>query len=193
MNVPRFSRNVFLAIVPAALVWLAVLGFYNRFLTIGAENLLHLTEVPNVTKLDPLSRDPHYVTVRRTDFPPAKAQVYSVRVTDVHYHLVLLMALFLATPVPWKERLSNLGWAVMVTIFFDLLLLFFWVKFAYATQLGDWSLANYGAFGRNFFGLGKHLLDLPFKLGLPLALWAAFYYPSLVASTRGGAASPRPG
>ena len=77
--------------------------------------------------------------------------------------------------MPWRERLANLGWAVLIAVFFHLLLLFFFVKFVYATQLGAWSLAHYGAFARNFFGLGKHLLDLPFKLALPLVLWAAFY------------------
>ena len=39
---------------------------------------------------------------------------------------------------------------------------------------------HYGAIRRNFWGLGKHLLDLPMKLALPLALWVGFYYPRLV-------------
>ena len=90
--------------------------------------------------------------------------------TDLHFHLVLLGALFLAVPgVPWRKRLENLGWAVLVTVFFDLFLCFFVVKCAYATKLGAWSLAHYGPFARNAYGLVQHLLDLPFKLGLPLA------------------------
>jgi hypothetical protein len=39
----------------------------------------------------------------------------------------------------------------------------------------DRSARHYGPVARNFWGLGKHLLDLPLKLGLPLLLWAAFY------------------
>ncbi len=174
----KLARNLLLWLLPVALTWIFLTGFYNRFLSISAENLLHLGESPNVTQLNPHAQEAHYVTVHRSDFPPAKNQVYSIRVTDIHYHLVLLAALFLATPsLPWKKRLGDLGWAVLITIFFDIVLLFFWVKFAYATQLGDWSAANYGAFSRNFWGLGKHLLDLPFKLALPLALWSAFYLP----------------
>jgi hypothetical protein len=59
------------------------------------------------------------------------------------------------------------------------------VKFVYATQLGDWSMSHYGAFARNFWGLGKHLMDLPFKLALPLVLWAAFYFEPLMGAVRG--------
>ena len=56
----------------------------------------------------------------------------------------------------------------------------FWVKFVYATQLGSWSAANYGPWQQNFWGLGKHLLDLPFKFSLPLLLWAGFYLRQLL-------------
>jgi len=176
----KLARNVALWLLPAAVLWVLATGFYNRFLTVSTQNLLHLAESPDGTELHPYVEDDHYVTVHRRDFPPARSRVYSVRVTDIHFHLVLLLALFLAPPgVPFRHRLANLGWALLVTVFFHLLLFFFWVKFAYATQLGEWSLANYGAFARNFFGLGKHLLDLPFKLALPLALWAFFYFPLL--------------
>jgi len=172
-------RNVLLALVPVWLVWALLTPFYNRFLLVSTRNLLHLTESPSVTELP--RRDEHYAYVQRMDFPPAKSLVHSFRVTDLHFHFVLLGALFLAVPgIPWRERLSNLGVASVITIFFDILLLFFYVKFVYATQLGDWSVTHYGAFARNFWGLGKHLLDLPFKLSLPLVLWAAFYFRRLV-------------
>lgn len=179
----RLIRNILLWIVPVWLLWMAVTPVYNRFLKTAAENLLLLTESPNVTRL--LAQDPHTTHIRRRDFPPSRSVVGSVRVTDLHFHLVLLAALFLAVPdVPWRERLANLGWAVLIAVFFHLLLLFFWVKFVYATQLGSWSLAHYGPFARNLFGLGKHLLDLPFKLSLPLILWAAFYIGRLLEGVR---------
>lgn len=183
MQVPKLARGVLLWLLPTAVVWVLLTGFYNRFLTISAENLLHLVESPDVSQLEPHPRDDHYVSVIRRDRPPALSRVYSVRVTDIHYHLVLLGALFLAVPgVAWRKKLENLGWALLVTVFFDIVLLFFWVKFAYATQLGAWSAENYGPFAQNFYGLGKHLLDLPFKLALPLALWVAFYLPQLRAA-----------
>jgi len=182
-------RNVLLALVPVWLVWFLLTPVYNRVLLTSAKNLLHLTESPNVTELP--RRDEHYAYVQRLDFPPAKSLVHSFRVTDLHFHFVLLGALFLGVPgIPWRERLSNLGVACLITVFFDIFLLFFYVKFVYATQLGDWSMTHYGAFARNFWGLGKHLLDLPFKLSLPLVMWAGFYYRRLTSSSAPRRSSP---
>ena len=172
--VPRLIRNALLWVVPVALVWLLLTPAYNRFLLGSAENLARWTESPNVTELP--RQDTHFAYVHRIDFPPARALVYSFRVTDVHFHLVMLGVLFLAVPgIAWKERMSNLGWALLITVFYDILLVFLYVKFAYATQLGAWSLAHYGPFARNFWGLAKHLFDLPFKFALPFLLWAGFY------------------
>ncbi|HET9227953.1 MAG TPA: hypothetical protein VFR31_14860, partial [Thermoanaerobaculia bacterium] len=152
----------------------------------AAENLLQITESPDASDL--YLRGKHDAFVQRRDLPPAKSLVHAFRVTDLHFHLVLLGALFLAVPgVPWGKRLENLGLAVLVTIFFDLFLCFFVVKAAYALRLGAWSLEHYGPFARNFYGLVRHLLDLPFKLGLPLLLWAGFYLGRMLEETR-----PRP-
>jgi hypothetical protein len=170
----RLVRNALLWLLPVWAVWTGLTPFYNRFLLIASENLLHVTESPDVTRMVPKGR--HDAYVMRRDLPPARSLVHAFRVTDVHFHLVLLGALFLAVPgVPWRRKLENLGSAVLVTIFFDLFLCFFVAKAAYATRLGAWSLAHYGPFARNAYALARHLLDLPFKLGLPLVLWAVFY------------------
>ena len=178
-----FIRNALLWLLPVALLWVVAAPVYNRFLLGSAQNLVRLTESPDVTNL--LRKDDHFAYVARRDFPPAKSLVHSFRVTDVHFHLVMLGALFLAVPrIPWRRRLENLGWALLITIFFDIFLVFFYVKFTYATQLGAWSAAHYGSFAQNFWGLGKHLFDLPFKLTLPFLLWAAFYLGDLMTELK---------
>lgn len=178
----RLVRNILLWTIPAWAAWTLLTPFYNRFLVTAGENLLQISESPNVTDLDLREQDAY---VQRRDFPLAKSLVHSFRVTDLHFHLVLLIALFLAVPgVPWREKMENLGWAVLVTVFFDLFLCFFMVKGAYATRLGPWSLEHYGPFARNFYGLGRHLLDLPFKLGLPLLLWSGFYLGRMMEEIR---------
>lgn len=170
----RLVRNALLWLIPVALVWLLLTPIYNRFLLGSAQTLVRATESPDETNL--LRKDDHFAYVQRRDFPPAKSLVSSFRVTDVHFHLVMLGALFLAVPgVPWRRRLESLGWALLITVFFDILLIFLYVKAAYALRLGAWSLAHYGAFSRNFWGLAKHLFDLPFKFSLPFLLWAGFY------------------
>jgi len=186
LPVGRLLRNLLLALVPVVLVWMLITPYYDRFLTESGEVLLHLIESPNVSELLPAARDPHYALITRLDFPPSRRNVSSFRVTDLHFHLVLLAALFLAVPgVPWKQRFSNLGVALLVAVFFHLLLVVFWVQFVYATQLGTWSLEHYGAFSRNCWGLGKHLLDLPVKLAFPFVLWAAFYLDRLLPPAEG--------
>jgi hypothetical protein len=178
----RFVRNLALAVVPAAIVWLLLTPIYNPFLTAATERLLHFTESPDVTRLHYLD---HFAQVVRLDYLAEKGYLYRIRVTDLHFHLILTFALFLAVPgIEAKRRWENLGWATLVSVFFDLLLYFFFVKFVYATQLGDWSRAHYGTFAQNFWGLGKHLLDLPFKFALPLILWAAFYIRDFTAHIR---------
>jgi hypothetical protein len=176
-------RNALLWVVPVALLWLLLTSVYNRFLLGSAQNLVHLTEFPNVTDL--LRKDTHFAYISRRDFPPARSLVNSFRVTDVHFHLIMLGVLFLAVPrVSWRKRLENLGWAFLITVFFDIFLIFFYVKATYAVRLGAWSLAHYGAFARNFYGLAMHLLDLPFKFSLPFILWAAFYFEDVRAGVR---------
>lgn len=178
-----FVRNALLWVVPVVLLWTLLTPVYNRFLLGSAQNLVHLTEYPSVTDL--MRKDNHFAYISRRDFPPSRTLVHSFRVTDVHFHLIMLGVLFLAVPgIPWRRRLENLGWAFLITIFFDIFLIFFYVKSTYATQLGPWSLAHYGAFARNFWGQSAHVLDLAFKFALPLLLWAGFYYRDLTAGIR---------
>jgi hypothetical protein len=175
----QLMRNTLLWLVPAAILWVLATPIYNRQLLHIASGVLHVVERPAVTDLLPKGNDDAYVV--RKDFPPARALAYTFRVSDLHFHLILLAALFLGVPgIAWRERLGNLVIAAAVTVCYDILLVVFVVKFAYATQLGDWSLSHYGALARNFYGLGKHLLDLPFKLALPLLLWSVFYLPQML-------------
>jgi len=167
-------RGVLLWIVPVTVVWALATPIYNRVLGRTTERLVRATERPASTRLH--FKGAHDLLVTRSDYGGGQGFLYSIRVTDCQFNLLLVGALFLAAPgEPWRRRLAALGWALAVTVVFHLLLLFAWVKFVYATQLGDWSLLHYGAFGRNFWGLAKHLLDLPLKFALPFALWAGFY------------------
>ena len=176
-----FVRRVILWLLPVAFLWSLIAPPYNIFLTEATENVIRLTESPKVTRL--VAQTEHYFVITRTDFSTAKGWLYSVRTTDAHFHFIMLWAFFLATPgVRWRQRLENLGTATLVAVFFQILLLFCWVKFAYATQLGEWSGTNYSTFQQNFWGLSKHLLDLPFKFALPFLLWATFYLDRLLPS-----------
>jgi hypothetical protein len=191
----RFLYQVGLWLVPSILLWIVITPFYNRFLRESAENVVRLSERPAVTHLyaapkseQHANQDIHYLVITRDDYSSKKGFLYSVRTTDLHFPLVYLWATFMAVPgIPWRTRLARTGWATLIQVFFHLILLVFWVKFAYATQLGDWSEAHYGFYGQTFWGLGKHLLDLPFKFGLPLILFAGYYWDWLAPGTTGAA------
>lgn len=170
----RFAVAVAAWMLPVALVWILITGIYNRFLITSTENLVRLTEKPRVTRLQ--IHDRHHLVITRTDFSTGRGFLFSIRVTDTHFPLIMLWAFFLAAPgVGWRQRLENLGWATLIAIFFHIVALFFRVKFVYTTQLGAWSGEHYGVLARNFGGLSSHLLELPFKFALPFVLWTAFY------------------
>lgn len=176
----RFAGRLLLWAPLAAFAWVLATPYYNLFLVRAAERLTRLGERPAVTRIA-LDRGTQAV-ISRADTRAGGRLPYATSATDLHFPLVLLLALFLAVPdVPWPKRLENLGIALLVAVAFHVLDLFFWVKFVYATQLGDWSLARYGPFARNFWGMGKHLLDLPVKLALPLLLWSLFYLRQLLS------------
>ncbi len=178
---PAFLRGFVLWLLPAILVWMAITPLYNRFLTRATGNLVNIVERGHPTTITPADR--HHFLIFRSDLQGRArgGAVGSVRVTDMHFPLIFLVALFMAVPgVPLGERLRALGWSALTLVIFHLVLLFFWVQFVLATQQGQWSARHYGTFAINFWGLGKHVLDLPIKLGLPLALWAVFYLPRLL-------------
>lgn len=166
-------------LLPVVAAWSLALPLYNPFLAKAAENVVRMTEDPSVSRLP--MKGKHYFLVTRTDVPAPKGFLSSVRITDTHFPLILTGVLFLAVPgVPLLRRLENLGWAALLSAFFHIFSLFLWVKFIYATQLGEWSLEHYTPAARETWGMAKHLADLPFKFGLPLALWVAFYLRELI-------------
>ena len=188
----RFLRNTLLWAIPATLLWLALTPTYNRFLTRAVENLVQLTEVPNHTTLR--RYDQHTFLIYRDDLQgdTSTGHVSSVRVTSYHFMLIFTAAIFLGVPdVSWRTRFENLAWAALASAFFHLGALLFRLKFIYATQLGEWSAEHYGAFGQNFWGLGRHLLDLPFRFALPLILWSFFYLDRLLPALPPAASAAR--
>lgn len=171
----RLVRNLFLWLLPAVAVWMLFTPFYNRFLALAGEQLTRAGEFPAATRLYVI--ETHEVLVTRSDLAGKDGFIYRFRLTDLHFNLILTAALFLAVPgVGRRRRYENLGWALLASVVFHILVLFFFVKFVYSTQLGAWSNEHYGPIAQNLWGFGKHLLDLPFKLALPFILWAAFYF-----------------
>ncbi len=176
----RFLLRFFAFLVPVIVVWVALTPVYNRFLTLATENLVQLIESPDYTSLEHVERHYFLIQHERVRGTARAGSVSSVRITDTHFPLLYLAALFLAVPgIHLRSRLERLGQALLVMVFFHLLALVFQVQFVLALQAGDWSAEHYSSFSRNAWALGKHLLDLPFKFAMPLILWCAFFFDQL--------------
>ncbi|HEY0782306.1 MAG TPA: hypothetical protein VGE98_07630, partial [Thermoanaerobaculia bacterium] len=91
-------RNILLWLLPAWALWMLLTPFYNVFLLRTAETVIHLTEHPAVTELPRAVEDRDSAYVLRRDFPPTRRLMQPFKVNDLHFHFVLLVALFLAVP-----------------------------------------------------------------------------------------------
>jgi len=183
--VGRFIRNLLLWMVPLAVAWVLLTPAYNLFLMHAAGNAIRLLEAPNRTTMI-LHDDDHNALVYRNDLrgDTSTGHVSSIRLTSYHFPVLFTAALFLAVPgLALRQRLEPLGYALLISACFHVVGVVFRLKFIYATQLGAWSAEHYGAFGQNFWGLGRHLLDLPFRFALPLLLWALFFFDRLAPAT----------
>lgn len=145
-------------------LWLAFSAPYERAVAGAAESVLRLAERPAVTRLT--ARGGEFV-VDRSDFPPAAPRP-GLPAADLHFNLVILAALFAALPPARSSRfLLALGLLFCVHV----VALCFQVESLYATRLGAWSEANYGAFARNAWAAAFHVYQIAGRFAAPFAIW----------------------
>ena len=168
-----FARNLLWALPVTVLVWVLITPLYNRFLVVSAESFVRMTEHPAQTHLD--LREGEFAVASRRDFGTRAHDVTRGRVTDTHFNVLLLGAMFLAVP---RITLCNASKSVLGAADRDVL------PHPLALAAGQVHLrhsngrlqpAHFGPFARNAYGLLTQLMDLPFKFALPLILWTAFY------------------
>jgi hypothetical protein len=168
----RLDRGAFFRLIlgfAAGLAfWLAFSAPYERFLAAAAGGLIDVFETPSVTRL---SASGGQVRVDRTDFPPASPRP-GLPAADIHFNFVLLAALFALgrhplSPGPFRRFWIAAGLLALVHV----LALVFEVEALYATRLGDWSAAHYGAFARNVWAGGFHFYLVAVRFAAPFALW----------------------
>jgi len=152
-------------------LWLLFSRPYERLVAPAAEAVLRLMEHPAVTRLD--SPGGEFI-VRRSDFPPASARP-GLPAPDLHFNFVLLVALFGFDRRPWRgDRVGRLLLASAGLFAVHVAALVFQVESVYATGLGAWSAAHYGALSRNFWAGGFHFYQIAGRFAAPFALWWLF-------------------
>ena len=144
---------------------------YERLVAPAAEAVLRLMEHPAVTRLDAPGGE---FIVRRSDFPPASARP-GLPARDLHFNFVLLVTLFALDRRPWRgDRVGRLLLASAGLCAVHVAALVFQVESVYATSLGAWSAAHYGALSRNFWAGGFHFYQIAGRFAAPFVLWWLF-------------------
>ncbi len=167
-----FLKRLPAGLLAGMLLWLVLL---RPALDVGvswlAEVLIRAFEYPRVTRL---VVDHHRVEVRRADFRSTSG-IPSIPLTEIHFNTIVLLALYLALPGPFRRRnLERLfmAWATLyVTQSLNLL---FHVKTLYALGLGRWSELHYSPFARNLWAFLQYFTDLPGRFSFPFLLWLAY-------------------
>jgi hypothetical protein len=152
-------------------LWLLFSRPYERALAAGAEPILRLLEIPATTRLD---ARPGEIVVSRGDFPPA-SPLPGLPAEDIHFDFVILVALFAVDGRPFRpERVAAFSKACALLFLIHVAALVFEVRFLYATRLGAWSDAHYGAVARNFWAAGHHFYEVAGRFAAPFVLWWLF-------------------
>lgn len=167
----RAALRLLIGFLVALGFWIVFSPAYERVVAPTAEFLLRLGESPAVTRLEAPGRE---FLVKRSDFPPGRPYP-GLPTRDLHFNFVLLAALFALPPRPWKQQnVIRFLLAVLSLFVVHVVFLIFQVEAVYATRMGEWSAANYGAFARNFWGAGFHFYQIAGRFAAPFAIWWVF-------------------
>jgi len=149
-------------------LWFLFSAPYERAVAPAAELLVRLIERPAVTRLEAAGGE---FLVNRTDFPPGSPHP-GLPAADIHFNFVLLLALFaLDRHFARGRHLARMLLALVVLWAVHVVALVFQVQSVYATNLGDWSAAHYGAVARNFWAGGFHFYQIAGRFAAPFAIW----------------------
>lgn len=164
----RAALRVALAFLAALLLWSAFSRPYERVVARSAETLLRVLESPAVTRVEAA---PKGFRLERRDFPPGSPRPV-LPAADLHFNFVLLVSLFALDPRPWEgARVARLMLAAGMLFLVHVAALALQIQSVYATALGPWSAARYGAMARNVWGGGFHFYQIAGRFAAPFAIW----------------------
>lgn len=172
----RFWRRLPWALLGAAVVWLALRPAYDAFLSSTAQGLCRIFEYPAATQV---SAEGGAAIIGRVDMRADSGRL-RFSLTQIHFNLIPALALVLALP-GWTRRG---GWQRLATMLLlmaisHVLALVWHVQYFFASGLGPWSVANYGAAARELIGGLRYFFDIAVAFTLPLLLWVGFFSESV--------------
>ncbi|MGV8041885.1 MAG: hypothetical protein AB2L07_18105 [Thermoanaerobaculaceae bacterium] len=174
----RFWHRLPWALLGSVALWLAVRSGYNTALTSTAQGLCRLFEQPPVTQV---TSDGEAAIIGRSDMRADSGRL-RYPLTQIHFNLIPALALVLALP-GWRrpDGWQRLATMLLLLVISHVLSLVWHVQYFFATGLGPWSLANYGAVSREVLGGLRYFFDIAVTFALPLLLWVGFFHERVFA------------
>jgi hypothetical protein len=155
------------------LLWyLGLASPWGQSVTAVAETSIRAVERPSATFVD--WRSTRVVTFRRSDFGSRSGQP-GFDPAFMTANLVLLLALWGATPGAASSRIAPRGLACVAVLFASHVLhVVLAVEATWATKLGAWSEWHYPRWERELFATANYFFDIVLKYAMPFALWGVF-------------------
>src|SRR5262249_49075124 len=118
------------------------------------------------------------VVIDRADFPSTSDRP-GLPADDLTFDVILLFALSATTVGLLRDRaMKGLAIALLVLFVLHVGALVVAVEAFYATQLGAWSAAHYGAFAKNAWTTAAHFWRLAGCFAAPFLLWWVLIRPA---------------
>jgi len=168
--------------------WWAATPAYNRALAEFAEFAIRAFERPRATRLYAEDRR---IVIDRADFPSTSGRP-SLPADDLTFDVILFFTLAATVPGLVRDRaLRGVVVSLLVLFALHVLALVANVEALYATGLGEWSAAHYGAFLRNLWATATHFWRFVGCYAAAFLLWW-FLVRSTASPAPSGRSSSRP-
>ena len=167
----RLLLRLPLAAAGAIALWLAGgADVYASAVTTVTETSIRLFERPRVTFL---TFEAGHVTIHRTDFS-SEDDAPTADPSAITGNVVILLALLWGA-TGFGRKIGFWGGVLGLAFLFatHVLHLVLTIESLYATQLGEWSLANYPRWQREILGTTRYLFDILLVYALPFVIWGA--------------------
>jgi hypothetical protein len=168
----RIALKAAVGFLAGLLMWVALSPSYDGFIAAVAQTSIRLFERPAVTRLERAADG--FVTIDRSDFA-SRSQRPAIPVYDLTFNFILLTTLFAARQRSISDR--NIGRFVVASVLLSVthvVATVVEVESIYALKLRGWSLMNYSAFERTFWGVASHAYRVVLMYAIAFGLWWIF-------------------
>lgn len=184
----RLALRVLLGFLAGLALWWLATPAYDRVLAGVAEGAIRAFERPRATRLYAEDRR---LVIDRADFPSTSDRP-SLPLDDLTFDVILLLALAATTRGLLRDRaMKGLALSCCVLFALHVLAVVASVEGFYATRLGAWSAAHYGAFSRNLWATAVHFWRFVGCYAAAFLLWWFLVREAPAASTASRAPSGR--